>query len=88
MSRQKLQLDKHILIFALRYALGRKTSAPSIVSDNLLPNLDLFVLWELESIANEINDAELRNHLGDDCDINVWKNVLNEVNKKIEELKN
>lgn len=87
MSQQKLQVDKHILIFALRYALGRKTSAPSIVSDNLLPNLKYFKLWELESIAKEITDAQLRNNLGDECDVRVWVNILDKVNKRIEKLK-
>ncbi len=87
MSQQKLQVDKHILIFALRYALGRKTSAPSIIYDNLLPNLEYFELWELELIAKEITDAQMRNNLGDECDVRVWDGILDKVNKRIKELR-
>ena len=54
---KKALVDKTILVFALRYALGRKTSAPSIVIEAIQDNIDIFDIWEIEVMIKEIDDC-------------------------------
>ena len=51
--KQLTKDEKTILIFALRYALPRKTYALSLVVDNLLSNIEQFENWEIESIITD-----------------------------------
>ena len=69
MNKNKTLVDKAILVFALRYALGRKTSAPSIVIEAIQDNIDIFDTWEIEVIIKEI--AECRDY-GMECDKIQW----------------
>ena len=66
---KKALVDKTILIFALRYALGRKTSAPSIVIEAIQENIDAFDKWQLELMIKEISESK---DLGMACDIEEW----------------
>ena len=60
----KALVDKTILIFALRYALGRRTSAPSIVIEAIQDNIDIFD-WEIEMMIKEIDECR---DYGMECD--------------------
>ena len=51
-----------IVMFALRYAQGRKTYAFSIVSSWLITHSDIFQQWQLKQMAEEI-----------ERDIPMWK---------------
>ena len=68
-TNNKALVDKAILIFALRYTLGRKTSAPSIVIEAIQDNIDIFDTWEIEVIIKEIDDCR---DYGMECDKIQW----------------
>ena len=53
-------------MYAFRYALGRKTYAPSMVIETIKENIDAFDKWQLELIIKEINECK---DLGMACDI-------------------
>ncbi|HHT98249.1 MAG TPA: hypothetical protein GXZ90_10205 [Clostridiales bacterium] len=40
MYNKDLKIDKDMLIFGMRYALGRQTFAPTIVIENIKHNID------------------------------------------------
>ena len=73
---KQFQVDKEILIFAMRYALGRMTFAPITVVENIKHNINLFTKRELESLIRIIEEQEDfgRQALGMNCDIETWLN--------------
>lgn len=70
----KILEPRLILFFAFRYALGRRTMAPSIIVDELKANWEYLSEQDKAQIKEEIN-----NHccLGDTCDIQTWNEILN-----------
>ena len=63
-----------VLTCAVRYCIGRKTYMPGLVTDwimehchGLLTGKTLFVM------KCDIDEAESRNGLGMDCDVETWK---------------
>lgn len=54
----KCEVSNHILVFAMRYALGRWTSAPSIVIENIKDNIDCFATWEKKAMIDDIRYQE------------------------------
>ncbi len=65
-----------ILVFAFRYALGRKTMASLIVADDIVKNWDSLPVGLKEQIKREITEAIARNDAGMQCDIDQWQRVL------------
>ena len=89
----KTMTDKEILIlFAFRYALGRRTTAPSEMSAIIkteIRDLDDFVLKVIES---EIEHAIEYNMAGDErIDVPVWEElrefIVNEEKRREEQCK-
>lgn len=71
----KCEVSKHILIFAMRYALGRLTSAPSMVIENIKDNIDCFTTLEKKSMVDEIRDQEgFSFGYGTEYNKDEWKN--------------
>lgn len=69
--------DRFILAFAFRYALGRESTAPSIVAEALVEHKDLFQEWERAQIVSEIRQAIEEGKAGDTrIDIPVWRKVI------------
>ena len=68
-TSNKALVDKTILVFALRYVLGRKTSAPSIVIEAIQDNIDIFARWEIEVMIKEIDECR---DYGMECDKIQW----------------
>ena len=69
--------EEHCLHFAMRYALGRVSTAPSIVSREIAlkwPRLQDYTKWAMK---REITEAIARDEAGRDCDIESWQAVLN-----------
>ena len=54
----KAEVTTTIIFYAFRYALGRKTGAPSTICNTIISNIDLFKDWELEQFIKEIKDFE------------------------------
>ena len=77
-------VDKTILIFALRYALGRQTSAPSIVIEAIQDNIDIFVRWEIEMMIKEIDECR---DYGMECDKIQWLGFMSWLAKRLEKLR-
>jgi hypothetical protein len=69
--------DKTILLFAFRYALGRMSTAPSIVTDLIRDNWDRIDSVTRNQIKSEINDAIRLDTIGMEMDKKTWESVLN-----------
>jgi hypothetical protein len=83
--RNKIEVPTVILMYAFRYALGRKTGAPSTISTEISRNIAQFKPWELKQIVKEILEhEEYFGDLGDDCDKEEWRNLINLINIHLE----
>lgn len=69
-------IDECILLYAFRYALGRRTYAVSDVYDALVRNWALMKQCSKDLIKKEIEDARKRDSLGDACDAELWLSIL------------
>lgn len=75
----QLKFEKHpheqdiVILFAFRYALGRESMAPSIMSDTILENKDILKPKTLETIIEEIDVQKKMGLLGDTCDEYTWE---------------
>ena len=70
-------MDTTITMFALRYALGRQSTAPGYVADYIIDNFDDFSVRQMAQIA-----AEVREHLEeapDNVDSRTWKRLLTHI---------
>lgn len=68
------QLD-HITIFAARYALGRRTFAPEIVSEFIRKYVELLSSESVSGLIEDITERERWGTLGDSCDVVTWNNL-------------
>lgn len=64
-----------ILTFAFRYALGRMSTAPSIILDEIKAKVHLLSDNQKSQIAKEIREAIEFNHAGMACDVSTWLEV-------------
>lgn len=71
---KQFQVDREILMYAMRYALGRMTFAPMTVVENIKHNIDLFSEGDLEIFIRDIEEQESygRQALGMNCDVETW----------------
>lgn len=83
-EQRGIEVDSDILIFAFRYALGRRTFAPTIVSETIKRNLNHLLTFDLFNIAHEIQQEYEVDGLGEDCDVMVWMDLQRTVEKEIE----
>lgn len=60
---------------AVRYALGRRTYAVSVVCDYVLRNISLLDKQTLMVMRRDIDEHDARHDLGDECDIRCWVSV-------------
>lgn len=65
----KVPVSTVIILCAFRYALGRKTSAPSMVIETIKENIDAFDKWQLELMIKEVGECR---DLGMACDVDEW----------------
>ena len=56
---------RDIIIYAFRYALGRRSMSVSIFTDWCTVNINLLSVHDRQLIIREINDAEELEQLGD-----------------------
>ena len=73
-----------ILFFAVRYALGRQSYAPSLVADVVRDNLKHLTEEELKSIVDETYTVR---NLGMPCDVAVWESLSRDINEHLERSK-
>ena len=68
--------DENILVFAFRYALGRKTTAPGIVADVLIERWNDLKPHTQIQVQREIGSAMAMGEAGDSLDLDTWQKVL------------
>lgn len=64
-----------MLVMSFRYALGRRSTAPSTVADLLRRYGEVLETWQKEQMARDIENAIFGNMAGDTCDVRVWREV-------------
>jgi len=74
-NKNMSQEDETILMFAFRYALGRKSSAPSYMVDVLIKNWKNINEQMKIQIRDEIKTAIKRGEAGMDCDVKTWQRI-------------
>ena len=85
--KRNVEVTTTILFYAFRYALGRRTGAPSTIAMAIGSNINEFAEWELKQIVKEILEYEdYSGSLGDDCDKEVWYDLVEVLNDKLEEI--
>lgn len=67
--------DEHILLFAFRYALGRTSSAPSIVATVIRAKMGAFRPTLKEQMRREITEAIAGGCAGEPCDVATWREL-------------
>ena len=77
--------QREFMIYAFRYALGRKTYATSTVSNVIRHSWDEITKHDKELIQREIREAIELGLAGDDCDVRSWQSLLHLCTEKIEE---
>ena len=71
-----MEVSDHTLFFAFRYALGRMSTAPSIVADDLKRNWDEFEPSTKKLIKEEIIKAIEDKKVGMKMDEETWQEIL------------
>lgn len=67
--------DATVLIFATRYALGRRTFAPKIVSEALVRHQKAISANDADVLIRDIEEQAERGY-GDRCDEDTWLDTL------------
>lgn len=70
---KNMMVERDVLIYAFRYAMGRRTFAPLIVVENIKANIDKFHWRDLQAMAKEIEDTGKMMSLGDSGDTLHWR---------------
>ena len=68
---KQFQVERDILIYAMRYALGRMTFAGVAVLENIQHNIDLFSANDLHLLIRDI-DEQKKFGYGMKCDEELW----------------
>ena len=68
--------DENILVFAFRYALGRRSTAPGIVTDVLIKRWSEMNPHTQIQVQREIGSAMAMGEAGSSCDLDTWQKVL------------
>lgn len=84
MNNNIFKVDRNILLFSLKYALGRMTYAPSVVIDNIKFNIDNITTNDIMLYIREIEEVE---YFGTQSDKNTWFNFLNYLKNELEKRK-
>lgn len=68
--------EEHVLHFAMRYALGRRSAAPSIVVGQIAAKWSRIRADTKEQMKREIREAINEVRAGETCDECTWGDVL------------
>ena len=66
---KKLNVDREVLFFAFRYALGRMSYAPSTIMENIKHNIKEISTGDIRAYVKEIEECE---HYGMKMDERHW----------------
>lgn len=77
---KKLKVDRDVLFFAFRYALGRKSFAPSTVTANIKANINEISTGDIRAYIKEIEECV---NFGMEMDKQHWLNFKSELESEI-----
>ncbi len=77
--KKDFKVERDILLYALRYALGRQTFAPTVVIENIKANIHLFSKQDIKIIIKEIKEQEKYGY-GMACDKDTWMGFISFLN--------
>lgn len=69
---KQFKVERGILVFAMRYALGRQTFAPTIVMDNIRHNINLLSKENILMLIKDIDEQKDFGGYGMECDEKNW----------------
>lgn len=75
------QNEEDIVFFAFRYALGRRTGAPTLVAAFIQSRFAAFTPDTLEQMVREIEQADHIGLLGDAIDKRTWMDLVKDIKK-------
>lgn len=78
-------IDEVIYIYAVRYAMGRRTSAPDTVIEALLKKgiLQSFITWYLERLMKDILEAIDKGEIEDPVEQVNWMNLVDAIESEL-----
>ena len=78
-------MEEVIYIYAVRYAMGRRTSAPDTVIEALLKKgvLQSFITWYLERLMKDILEAIDKGDVNDPADQAKWMNLADTIESEL-----
>lgn len=80
---KKCKVNSTVLLFAVRYAIGRMSYAPAMVADTIRENINVLTDNDLDLILKEIDSCY---NYGMDFDKTTWLNlkefIINELNNR------
>ncbi len=76
MSGPEVGVPADLLVYAFRYALGRRTGAPADVARVLVCHGVVLPAWQRDQITKEITLAIKHQTAGAPCDVDEWMKVL------------
>lgn len=83
-EQRGIEVDPNIITFAFRYALGRRSMAPSMVSDTIKANIKLIPTLDLYGIVHEIQQEYEVDGLGEDGDVRTWMELQRDIENELE----
>jgi hypothetical protein len=72
---ERVEVDIIFLLYAFRYALGRRSYAVQDVAEVMMANVGKFTAHEQSLVAHEIAEALAQDRAGMDMDRRTWENV-------------
>lgn len=85
---QQIKINKDdlqsLIIYAQRYTIGRMTYAPNDVKNIILKHLDDLSLGAIQIIIDDIEREQEYDRLGEECDKQMWLNLLEILKDEIE----
>ena len=83
---KNFQVERDVLFYAMRYALGRMTFAPITVIENIKHNIDLLNKNDIKLLIRDIEEQKDFGGYGMDCDERLWLDFKSYLEDKILEL--
>ena len=79
-----------VCIFAMRYALGRRTYAPSTVINYILRHIDNIQPLDITVMIRDIEEygRDYGGKYGDNCDTQDWLHFKNKLQERLDYLEN
>lgn len=77
--------DSDICIMAMKYAIGRMTYMPTIVTEFIENHFQCFSKKELAEMINHIVKFKSQHSLGMECDVQTWENFLFKLKQQTKE---